>query len=223
MTWVQEHCDRRRHLASCNQVVEDRWYSPTTVDILHPLSVLEDHQRGRFRFFVLGRDIDPPVACGVWENRRFPSVHLFDFSFGHIIASHGIGMRFPLGLCLDDRDVGRFGLLGPEPAQCIWKVFSTEFAAVTTFGHHQFVVVTGELKCSGHVLVTQWPIAVQVIEILFAFLQIDLDRFWRLFRFSDQAGISPSAADVGKASDMAEYFSELIGTFPSDSKRTDAA
>ena len=66
-------------------------------------------------------------------------------------------------------------------------------------------------------------IAVQVVEILFAFLQIDLDRFWRLFRFSDEAWISPTASDVGETSDVAEDFTELIGAFPSDGKCADAA
>ena len=215
---VQKDSDRRRHITAGDQVIKDDRNAPATVDILHSLAVLKNHQGSRLVFVVLGRDIDPPIPSRAGENSGFPSFHFLDFAMWNIVSGDGIGMRFPFRFGFDDGNIGRFGVLSPEPSKRVRKVFSSVFAAMATIGHHKLVVVSCKLQGGCHILVTKRPIPMQIIQVFFAFLQIDLNRFWRLFCFANQARIRPSATDIGETTDMAKDFSELIRPLPCDRK-----
>jgi hypothetical protein len=94
---------------------------------------------------------------------------------------------------------------------------------VSAVGHDQLVVVAGKLQSRRQILITQWPVAVQVVQIFATFLQIHLDRLRLLLRLANKAGIGPAATDVGEAPDMTEHFAELIGLFPGHCERADGA
>ncbi len=86
--------------------------------------------------------------------------------------------------------------------------------AVAAFGHDKLVVITGKTQGCGKVSIGQRPIAEQIVEIILAVLQINLDRFGVTVGFTNEAGIGPTATDVCKAPDMTENFAELIRLFP---------
>ena len=80
--------------------------------------------------------------------------------------------------------------------------------AVATGPHHKVMVVFHECQCCSHLPVTQRPIAVQIIQIVTAFLQEHADRF--LFRFSNKRRINVTAADIGKTTNVADHLATYL-------------
>ena len=89
--------------------------------------------------------------------------------------------------------------------------------------HFELVIVARELQSRRQILVPQWPIPMQVIDVVPPLLQIDLDGLRFVLRLANKPRISPTAANVGEAADMTEYFSELLWLLPSNGESTDAA
>ena len=63
----------------------------------------------------------------------------------------------------------------------------------------------------------------QVVNIVLAFLQINLDWLRLVFRFAHKSGISPAATNIRVTADMTQHFAELIRTFPRDGEGTDSS
>ena len=68
-------------------------------------------------------------------------------------------------------------LVRPQPLQGRRQLVTTPYPAVPSFGHHQLMLISRKSEGSRHVLVRQRPVAEQVIEVVFPFLQVNLDRF----------------------------------------------
>src|SRR5262245_54781639 len=92
----------------------------------------------------------------------------------------------------------------------------------------EFEIVFGESQRFGHLLVGQGPIAMLIVQIVFAVLQEDAD--WLLRSLANQGLVivsafaqRRSAGDVGKAADPRQDFAELIRALPRDGERADAA
>ncbi len=94
---------------------------------------------------------------------------------------------------------------------------------MASFGHHKLVFVTGEAQGRSHVGVCQRPVAEEIVQIVFAVLQINLQRLRRGFGFANQAGIRPTAADVCEAADVAQHLTELVRFLPSRGECANAA
>ncbi len=77
----------------------------------------------------------------------------------------------------------------------------------SSISHHEFVVVLHEFQRGGHFLIRQAPVAVQVVEVVRAFLQKDPQRLH--FGLADDRRIDVPAADVGE---NCRYDSALCGT-----------
>ena len=73
-------------------------------------------------------------------------------------------------------------------------------------------IISGKGQRFGQRLIRQRPIAVGIVQIVRAVLKKDADRF--LLRLADQKRIDVAAANVGKASNQADDFAELIGSVP---------
>src|SRR6185437_15358349 len=65
--------------------------------------------------------------------------------------------------------------------------------------------------------------AKQIIEIVLAILQIELDWLRGGFGLADQAGIGPAATDIRKTADMAEHLAKLIRPLPGCGECADAS
>jgi len=95
------------------------------------------------------------------------------------------------------------------------------FPIVPAAAADELVIVVFELQGFIHLQVAEPPVAVFVIEIIFAVLEEDADGF--PVGFADAGGVVVSAADVGEAADVTEHFAEPFGVFPGGSEGTDAA
>ncbi len=94
---------------------------------------------------------------------------------------------------------------------------------MASLGHHQLVRIARELQSRCQILIPQRPVAVQVVQIFFSLLQVDLDRLGLVLGLPHQPRIGPAAADVGEAADVAEHLAELVGTLPRDGESGDSA
>ena len=85
----------------------------------------------------------------------------------------------------------------------------------------ELVVVALELERGGHRLVGEGPVAVFVVEIARAVLQVNADRFgWCL---ADECLVIMATADVGETADMAQDLAEVVRAFPGNGEGTDAS
>src|SRR5437773_12280195 len=112
-------------------------------------------------------------------------------------------------------------IIAPKPAQRIGQNRAAVFGIVALGAELELVVVSHELERGGHFLVRQWPVAVQVVEVLRAVLQENPYRL--LFSFANQRWIDVASADVSETADRAEHFAKFIRPFPGDRPRADAA
>ncbi len=126
---------------------------------------------------------------------------------GDIVPFDRIRMRLPFVLFFAAAvSVGRsfcqivagWFFIGPEPAQSIGQAIAGPIRVVASRSHHQSMFVAGESKRGRQVLVGQWPVAEEVIQILVPFLEIDLDRFRIFFASCEQIGIGPATSNIGK-------------------------
>ena len=223
MPRIDEDGDRRRHVSASDQVVEHRRHAPAAIRVLHAFAVLKHHQRGGFVFAVLSGHINRPIARRVREDVRFEDRHLLDGSLRHAVLRDRIGMRHPLGLCVDDWIVRADGVVVPQPLQSFGQQIAAELAAVSAVGHVELVLVARELQSLREVLIADRPIAVQVVKVLATVLQIDLDGLWLVLRLAHETGIGPAAANVGEAADVTEDLAELLRLLPSEREGADAA
>ena len=92
---------------------------------------------------------------------------------------------------------------------------------VTAVAKHEFVVIAFELQRGGHLLVGQWPIPVDVVQIVLAVLQKNANRL--LLAFSNQRFAVMPTSDVGKTANMAQDLPELVGPLPGDGPGTNAS
>src|SRR5687768_16910368 len=95
-------------------------------------------------------------------------------------------------------------------------------ATVTAFGHDELVFITGESQRRSQILIGKWPVAEQVIQIILAILQVDLQGFGIGLCLAHQSRIGPATADVCKTADVTEHSAKLIWPFPSDRECADA-
>ncbi len=94
---VDEYRDGHGHIAACDEVVEDDWHAPAAFGVFVPFAVLEDHESGGFPLFVLGWDVDGPVAGGICEDVGLPSGHIGHGAMGDVGAFDGIWVGLPGG------------------------------------------------------------------------------------------------------------------------------
>src|SRR5215475_2056213 len=116
----------------------------------------------------------------------------------------------------------------PQPAQAVRQNRAPVPVAVEAMSKLEFEIVLGEGQRFSHLLVGQGPVAMQIVEVVFAVLKEDADRFRR--SLADQRRIIVSAfaqrrpaGDVGKAADPRQNFAELIRALPGDGEGADAA
>ena len=100
--------------------------------------------------------------------------------------------------------------------------FAAPFAAVSAFGHHQLVIVARKLQSRRQILIGQRPVAVQVVQVVAAVLQVHLDGLRLAFRLANESGIHPAAANVRKAADVAQHLAELFRLLPRRGEGTDS-
>ena len=219
---IDENGNGGWHVTTGDQVVENGWHPPTSLR-LHPFTILKDHQGCRLAGVVLSGNINPPVTRGPRENlgagQRF---HTFNFSLRHAISGNRLGVRFPSGVGFGVWNRRGFCLIIPQPFERRRQNFARPSAAVPAVGHFKLVGITGELQGCRHITISEWPIAMQVAEIISPLLKIDLDWLGTRLRFPDQPRIFPSSPDVREAANVAHHLAKLIGAFPSDGKCTDS-
>src|SRR5262249_31808223 len=121
----------------------------------------------------------------------------------------------------------RFVIL-PQPTQAVWQNRAPVPITVEAVSPLEFEIVLGESQRFGHLLVGQWPIAMLIVQIVFAVLQEDADRLLRSLANQRLVIVSAfaqrrPAGDVGKAADPRQNFAELIRALPRDGERADAA
>src|SRR5262252_10980482 len=121
----------------------------------------------------------------------------------------------------------RFIIL-PQPAQAVWQNRAPVPVTVEAVPPFEFEIVLGVSQRFGHLLVGQGPIAMLIVQIVFAVLQEDADRFLRSLANQRLVIVSAfaqrrPAGDVGKAADPRQNFAELIRALPRDGERADAA
>jgi len=99
---------------------------------------------------------------------------------------------------LDWMRVGRrlflFGVghIPPEPTERIGQQRAAMFAVVPAVAELEFVIVAHEFQAGGHLLVRQWPVAVEVVEIICSVLKKNADGL--LLRFADERSRSEEDA-----------------------------
>ena len=81
-----------RDVPGGDQIIQHRGHAPGSVPVLIIVSVLKDHEPCTAVIFVLGGDIDPPLAFGVRENLALPFRHFHHPAFRHARLAIGIGM-----------------------------------------------------------------------------------------------------------------------------------
>ena len=73
---------------------------------------------------------------------------------------------------------------------------------MATCRHFELMFIAGKSQCGREILISERPITEQVIQIVFPFLQINLERFWLGLGFTNQTWIGPATPDIGKAADV---------------------
>jgi len=90
---------------------------------------------------------------------------------------------------------------------------------VPSGSHHELVIIAGELQGRRHLLVRERPVSVEVIEIVFAFLEKNAKRLG--IGLPNQGRIDMASPDVREAPDVTDDLSKGIGPLPRGGEGTD--
>ena len=95
VSWVDENCDCRWHVAASDKIIEHDGNPKASLHIEVRMAILENHQRGRLFFPVLSWYVDGPVADSILKYFGFPRSQLFDAAMGHVFTYDSVWMRLP--------------------------------------------------------------------------------------------------------------------------------
>ena len=220
---VDEDGDERWDFASGDEVIQHGGHAPGSLAALVIMAVLEDHEASSAVVLVLGGNIDPPVAFGVWKNSTLEHGHLDDLAFRH--AGFGAGIRMAGGLAFKFGLLFGFGLGRrlEDPFQCFWQQRPTGSAIVTAAGHFKVMLIARPSQRDVEVGIGKRPHAVEVIQIVLPLLHPDADGL-RLFAAGpNESGVVVAAANIGETPDVGNDVAKEIGAFPCGGEGGDAA
>lgn len=76
-------------------------------------------------------------------------------------------------------------LIGPEPAKSARNLVAAPSSAVTAVSHNELVFVASESKGGSQVLIAERPVSKEIIQVVLAVLEIELNGFGVRFRFAN--------------------------------------